>query len=172
MKKYIVEFICTFFLVFIIGSTVIDPSIGAFAPIAIGFGLVILVYAGGHISGAHYNPAVTIAVWLRGACDKKDVIPYIVAQVAAAALAAFSIILLKPAMAGATPVLATVPVLVVEVLFTFLLAYVILTSQPPKRQRVTPTLDSRSAEHSWWAFSPAVQSRAVSSILPLLWRRA
>ena len=68
MKKYIVEFIGTFFLVLTVGMTVIDPGAGALAPLAIGSALMIMVYAGGHVSGGHYNPAVTLAVWLRGRC--------------------------------------------------------------------------------------------------------
>ena len=65
MNKYITEFIGTFFLVFTIGLVVIKPGADAFAPIAIGSALMVMIYAGGHISGAHYNPAVTLAVWLR-----------------------------------------------------------------------------------------------------------
>ena len=66
MKKYLVEFIGTFFLVLAIGMAVIDPGgAGNLAPIAIGATLMVMVFAGGHVSGAHYNPAVTLAVWLR-----------------------------------------------------------------------------------------------------------
>lgn len=68
MKKYIVEFIGTFFLVLTIGFTVLEPGAGAMAPLAIGSALMVMIYAGGHISGAHYNPAVTLAVWMRGRC--------------------------------------------------------------------------------------------------------
>ena len=63
MKNYIVEFIGTFFLVLVIGLTVIEPGAGKFAALAIGATLMVMVYAGGHISGGHYNPAVTFAVW-------------------------------------------------------------------------------------------------------------
>src|SRR5277367_6811140 len=88
MKKYLVEFIGTFFLVLTIGMTVIDPVVAVgFAPLAIGSALMIMIYAGGHVSGGHYNPAVTIAVWLRGRCDTADVPFYIVAQVLGAAAA-------------------------------------------------------------------------------------
>jgi len=66
MKKYLIEFIGTFFLVLTVGMTVVAPGAGALAPLAIGSALMIMVYAGGHISGGHYNPAVTLAVWLRG----------------------------------------------------------------------------------------------------------
>src|SRR4051794_31871492 len=86
MKKYIVEFIGTFFLVFTVGLTV---RAGApFAPFAIGSILMVMIFAGGHISGGHFNPAVTLAAFLRGRCDKKDVVPYWVAQFAAGLVAA------------------------------------------------------------------------------------
>ena len=69
MKKYLVEFVGTFFLVATIGNVVMTPNdAGALAPLAIGAVLMAMVFAGGHVSGAHYNPAVTIAVYLRGKC--------------------------------------------------------------------------------------------------------
>jgi aquaporin Z len=132
MKKYLVEFISTFFLVFTIGMTVLAPGAGNLAPIAIGCVLMVLVYAGGHISGAHYNPAVTIAAWLRGKCPASDVLPYLVAQVAGAEIAAVAVKALKTglvtkaaALGGAmTPEVA--PALLAEFLFTFALVWVIL----------------------------------------------
>ena len=61
MKKYLVEFIGTFFLVFTVGITVIAPGTGPLTPLAIGLSLAIMIYAGGHVSGGHFNPAVTLA---------------------------------------------------------------------------------------------------------------
>ena len=75
MGRYAVELIGTFFLVLTIGMTVIEPGAGTLAPLAIGSALMVMVYAGGHISGAHYNPAVTLAVWMRGRCAAADVPP-------------------------------------------------------------------------------------------------
>src|SRR4029077_15430906 len=72
MNKYIAEFIGTFFLVLTIGCTVIGSGAGAFAPLAIGSALMVMVFAGGHISGAHFNPAVTLGIWLRGKCEGKE----------------------------------------------------------------------------------------------------
>jgi len=95
MNKYIVELIGTFFFVFTIGNVVIEPGAGALAPLAIGAILMTMIFAGGHISGAHYNPAVTLAVFLRGKCDAKDVGPYMVAQVVGAAAAAAAVLYLK-----------------------------------------------------------------------------
>src|SRR5271154_2924495 len=95
MKKYLVEFIGMFLFVLVVGMVVIDPGAGSFAPIAIGATLMILVYAGGHVSGGHYNPAVTLAVWLRGRCATADVPFYLIAQVLGAAAAAFVVLYLK-----------------------------------------------------------------------------
>ena len=81
MQKWVVEFVGTFFLVLTVGSTVIEPGAGNLAPLAIGSALMVMVYAGGHISGGHYNPAVTLAVFLRGKCPIADVAPYMIAQV-------------------------------------------------------------------------------------------
>src|ERR1700758_2809405 len=88
MNKYLVEFIGTFFLVLTIGCTVIEKGAGPLAPIAIGAALMVMIYAGGHISGGHYNPAVTLGVWMRGKCDTKDVAPYMAFQIVGAVLAA------------------------------------------------------------------------------------
>src|SRR6266478_1927201 len=88
MNKYIAEFIGTFFLVLTIGCTGLGAGSGVIAPLAIGAALMVMVFAGGHISGAHYNPAVTVAVLIRGKVNAADVVPYIVAQLAGAAIAA------------------------------------------------------------------------------------
>src|ERR1043166_423408 len=85
MNKYIAEFIGTFFLVLTIGCTVIGAGTGVIAPLAIGAALMVMVFAGGHISGAHYNPAVTLGILIRGKVNAGDVIPYWIAQFAAAA---------------------------------------------------------------------------------------
>jgi aquaporin Z len=77
MNKYITEFIGTFFFVLAIGMNVLSPDSAEMAPLAIGATLMVMVYAGWHISGAHYNPAVTLAVYIRGKFDSKDVAPYI-----------------------------------------------------------------------------------------------
>src|SRR3977135_35843 len=87
MKKYIAEFIGTFFLVLTIGCTVIGAGASVIAPLAIGAALMVMVYAGGHISGGAYNPAGTIGVLIRGKVYAADVVPYIIAQLAGAALA-------------------------------------------------------------------------------------
>jgi len=132
MKKYLVEFIGTFFLVFTVGSTVITPGAGALAPLAIGASLMVMVFAGGHISGGHFNPAVTFAVWLRGHCPKRDVIPYWIAQLLAAFVAAWLIRFFKvPGSAQLLPI-GVKAALVAEFLFTFALAWVVLNTATAK----------------------------------------
>lgn len=92
MAKYLTEFVGTFFLMLTIGSTVLAPNdAGPMAPLAIGAVLMAMVFAGGHVSGAYYNPAVTVAVYLRGRAAAADVVGYIVAQVVGAAAAAIAV---------------------------------------------------------------------------------
>ena len=132
MKKYLVEFIGTFFLVFTIGMTVIAPGAGNLAPLAIGMILAVVIYAGGHVSGAHYNPAVTLAVWLRGKCPAVDIIPYITAQLTGALVASLAVKALKTGLVAKAAALGgpmtpeVLPALLAEFLFTFVLAWVIL----------------------------------------------
>lgn len=85
MRKYAAELIGMFFLVFTIGSTGIASAPGVIPPLAIGAVLMVLIYAGGHISGAHYNPAITAGAWVRGALPVRDVAPYVAAQIAGSA---------------------------------------------------------------------------------------
>jgi aquaporin Z len=126
MKKYLTEFIGTFFLVLTVGMTVIEPGATNFAPLAIGSALMIMVYAGGHISGGHYNPAVTLAVWLRGRCPASDVGPYWGSQIAGSVVATIITLWLKgdPTVLPMDP--APFPALMAEFIGTFALAYVVL----------------------------------------------
>ncbi len=126
MNKYLVEFIGTFFLVLTIGLVILEPGAGAMAPIAIGSVLMVMVYAGGHISGAHYNPAVTLAVWMRGRCPMEDVLPYVVAQLLGSGAAAAVVLFMKsnPPVQAANPDILRA--LLAEFLFTFALCFVIL----------------------------------------------
>jgi aquaporin Z len=127
MNKYITEFIGTFFLVLTVGCTVIGGGAGVIPPLAIGMVLAVMIFAGGHISGGHYNPAVTFGVWLRGRCPTKDVVPYMLAQVLAAAVAAFTVKFLRAGVPVSVPaVLPIGPALVAEFLFTFALVYMVL----------------------------------------------
>jgi len=127
MRRYGAEFIGTFFLVFTIGCAVLTKV--PLAPLAIGAVLMVMVYAGGHVSGAHFNPAVTLAVLLRRRIGPTDAACYWAAQLAAGALAAVT----ARFATGAAPPTAAAPsgrdiavVILVEALFTFALAYVVL----------------------------------------------
>ena len=132
MNKYIAEFIGTFFLVLTIGCTVIPGAAGVIPPLAIGAVLMVMIYAGGHVSGAHFNPAVTLAVFIRGRCPAKDVIPYWVAQVLAGVVAATVAVFLV-GKSGTPLEIKNVPAaLVAEFLFTFALAYVVVNSATAK----------------------------------------
>jgi aquaporin Z len=132
MKKYLVEFIGTFFLVFTVGCTVIAPGAGALAPIAIGASLMVMIFAGGHVSGGHFNPAVTLAVRLRGKCPTSDVIPYWIAQIAAAFAAAWVVHFLKVETPSEAITMGVKAALLAEFLFTFALAWVVLNTATSK----------------------------------------
>src|SRR5882672_6649845 len=129
MNKYLTESIGTFFLVLTIGCTVIGRDPHVVAPLAIGAVLMVMIYAGGHISGAHYNPAVTLAVWMRGRIEMKDAIMYWIAQVAGAVVAALLVTYLfdKGAATDCADLPSTnIKAIVAELLGTFALAYVVL----------------------------------------------
>ena len=125
-KKLVVEFIGTFFLVLTVGMVVLEPGAGALAPLAIGSALMVMVYAGGHISGGHYNPAVSLAVMMRGKATPGEMGGYWVAQVLAGVAAALVVGTFKQS----APVVATIPPigpsLLAEFLLTFALCYVVL----------------------------------------------
>ena len=128
IRKLVVELIGTFIFVLTIGLTVVavDAVNGAIAPLAIGASLMVMVYAGGHISGGHYNPAVTLAVWIRGRIATGDVIPYWIAQVLGAVLAGLLTVYLKgnPTIVIKDP--DTTRSIVVEIIYMFVLAYTVL----------------------------------------------
>ncbi|HRD44305.1 MAG TPA: aquaporin [Ferruginibacter sp.] len=129
MKKLITEFIGTFFLILTIGLAVLGGA-GAMAPVAIGLALMVMVYAGGHISGAHFNPAVTLGILIRGKITVADAVPYMIVQVVAGAIAAFVVQYLLGSdkvtalAAAANP--NAVKALVAEILGTFALVFVVL----------------------------------------------
>ena len=122
MRKYLAEFIGTFFLVLTVGSTGIAAGPGVIAPLAIGSMLMVMIYAGGHVSGAHYNPAVTLGVFLRGRCPAADVVPYWGAQLLGGVKTAEAV-RLDPAVPAA---------FAAEFLFTFALVYVVLNAATAK----------------------------------------
>jgi len=126
MNKYIAEFIGTFSLVLTIGCTVMAGGTGVIPPLAIGAALMVMVYAGGHVSGAHYNPAVTLAVFLRGRCAAKDVLPYMWAQVLGSLIGAAVASFLRPDYVATALHTEFHRVAAAEFFYTFALAYVVL----------------------------------------------
>jgi aquaporin Z len=132
MKNYLTEFIGTFFLVTVIGMTVIEPGAGSMAPYAIGTALMVMAFAGGHRSGGHYNPAVSLAVWMRGKLATPELLPYISSQILGAVAAGAIVGMMK---SGSTVTMANPDIakaLVAEILGTFALAYVVLNTATDK----------------------------------------
>src|SRR5215813_10087307 len=119
MNKYVTEFIGTFFLILTVGCSVIIGGAGLIAPLAIGSALMVMIYAGGHVSGGHYNPSVTLAVWLRGRCPASDVPWYMLAQVVGALLAAAAVLFIKGDVAGKPDEPHVARALLAEFMYTF-----------------------------------------------------
>jgi aquaporin Z len=129
MRNYVTEFIGTFFLVLTIGLTVLGGT--PFAPLAIGGSLMIMVYMGGHISGGHYNPAVSLAVFLRGKMpSSNELITYWVFQILGAVVASLVVKWITGQTFAPAPSenATTTGALLVEFLYTFALAIVVLNS--------------------------------------------
>jgi|SRR5215210_4187716 len=129
MQNYLTEFLGTFFLVLTIGLTVLDGT--PLAPLAIGSSLMIMVYMGGHVSGAHYNPAVSLAVFLRGKmASTGELVGYWISQVLGAIAAGLIVYVItgKTFAPAPAPAASTTAALLVELLYTFALALVVLNS--------------------------------------------
>ncbi|MCC7083548.1 MAG: aquaporin [Pirellulales bacterium] len=135
-RKLVTELIGTFFLMLTVGCAVIlssDASRGIIPPLAIGSALMVMVYAGGHISGAHYNPAVTLAASVRGRHAWSELVPYWVAQIIGALLASCAAMYLTNGVAKtAAPPEDVSKALLAEFLFTFALAFVVLNTATAK----------------------------------------
>ncbi len=159
MKKYITEFIGTFFLVLTVGLTG--------NPLAIGAALMVMIYAGGHISGGHYNPAVTLAVLIRGRISTGEAMVYMGSQLAGGLAAALVVGIYKETPAEAVQSLDTTKAIVAEVLGTFALAYVVLNVATAKANAgnshyglaigfTVLTMAFCFGDYSGGAFNPAV----------------
>jgi aquaporin Z len=134
-RKYAVEAIGAFFLTFVVAVSVLSGSV--FTPLAAGATLMVMIYAGGHISGGHYNPAVTLAVLARGRIGIRDAVAYWIAQVIGGVVAGvLARAVVNPAtvksltLSGHTEAAAAV----VELLITFALCYVVLNVATSKDQ--------------------------------------
>ena len=130
MRKYIVEFIGTFFLILAISVVIIKGETGIEALLGIGTVLIAMIYAGGHISDAHYNPAVTLAFYLQGGIKTNLILGYIIAQLLAAFIApVVAMVIFSESSELVEPTLIihnTTPSLLAEFLGTFSLVFVIL----------------------------------------------
>ncbi len=126
MKNYLTEAIGTFFLVFTVGLCVNEGVM--MAPFAIGAALMVMVYAGGPVSGGHYNPSVSLAAWIRGALSTKELLPYWGAQFVGALIAAFLTYKFTGSLLHVAPRgdVTWMKALTGEVIFSFALSYVVL----------------------------------------------
>jgi aquaporin Z len=161
--KYVYEFIGTFFLMLTVGLTVLAPNNSPLlAPLAIGSALGIFVYAGGHVSGGHYNPAVSFAVFLRGRLALVDLLLYWIIQLVSAVLAGYTVLFLKgidpTTQAIAAISIRTLPVALAEFLFAFALCFVVLN--------VATARETEGNSYFGWAigFTVVVGAFAVGSI--------
>src|SRR6201987_575912 len=134
-RKYVTEFIGAFFLTFAVAMAALSGS--ALVPLAAGMTLMVMVYAGGHISGGHYNPAVTMAALVRRRIGLRDAVGYWIAQIiGAVAAGALARVVVNPAavktlqLSDHTEVAAAVA----ELLITFALCYVVLNVATSKDQ--------------------------------------
>ncbi len=126
-KSYFVEFIGTFYLVFTVGAVLLLGGDGVINAIAIGLALMIMVYAGGYISGGHYNPAVSLAAVIRKALPVSEFIPYVISQIIGATAACLLINHFSGHIANFEGCAFNLfPLMVGEFLFTFALCYVVL----------------------------------------------
>ncbi len=165
MKNYLTEALWTFFLVLVIGLTVASGS--EFAPLAIWSVLMVMVYAGGHISGWHYNPAVTLGLTIAGKSPVKEAVPYMVSQLIGAFVAAIVSYILVGQNLIVAPASSSLQAILAEVIFTFALVYVVLNTAATKATEgnsnyglaiwFTVMVGAYAAGGiSGWAFNPAV----------------
>jgi aquaporin Z len=126
MRRYLTEFLGTLFFVMTIGLAVASGS--PLTPLAIGAALMVVVYMGAPVSGGHYNPAVTLALFLRNKMNRADLLPYWVAQILGAMAGAFlSRMFLDRTFTIAPAATANSgTALLIELLYTLLLALVVL----------------------------------------------
>lgn len=124
-RKLVVEFVGMFLFVFTVGMATSKTGAGVLAPLAIGSVLMVLVFSGGHISGGHFNPAVSTAVFLRGRMSATEYRGYMLTQFVAAVLGGLTVRVVGGHEAHAS-VAGAGRMLIAEFLFTFALAWVVL----------------------------------------------
>jgi len=153
--KYVYEFIGTFFLVITVGMTVLSPHAAElWAPLAIGSILAVMIYAGGHVSGGHYNPAVSLAAFLRKKLSRNDLGFYWLAQLLAGVAAAYVTIYFKgePAKTFFEP--EYFKAVLAEFFFTFALCFVVLN--------VATTKETAGNSYFGWAIGFTVLAGAYA----------
>lgn len=129
---FVTEFFGTFFLMLTIALAGSHPL----AAVAIGGMLTVMVYAGGSISGAHYNPAVTLVLWLRGAIKRGQVGAYMVAQILGAIVASATAALITGSAPSVAPGAVSLgSAYLVEILFTMALCLVVLHTAASKKTK-------------------------------------
>ncbi|HKQ61554.1 MAG TPA: MIP/aquaporin family protein [Candidatus Polarisedimenticolaceae bacterium] len=124
VRKLLTEFVGTLIFLFAIGLAVTGGL--ALAPLIIGTALMVLVYMGGHVSGAHYNPAVSLAILLRGKLATRELLPYWCAQILGALVGSFLASVASAKSFAPTPGGSTAAALLIELVFTFTLCLVVL----------------------------------------------
>ena len=124
-RKLVVEFLGMFLFMFTVGMATNMAGAGALAPLAIGSALMVMVFAGGHVSGGHFNPAVSTAVFMRGRMAANEFVAYMVTQFVAAMLAGLLVRYVGGREEHAI-VASSGKMLIAEFLFTFALAWVVL----------------------------------------------
>lgn len=157
LRKCVVEFIGAFFLIFVIGCVLSQAHV-VLGALAIGATLMVMIFAGGHVSGAHYNPAVTLGVWIRGACNGLQAVCYIVAQILAAFAASIAVTFLFGHTITPGGTASTIQVILAEFLGTFALVYTVLNVA------TAPTTAGNSFYGLAIGFTVFVQAVAVGSI--------
>ena len=124
-RKLVVEFVGMFLFVFTVGMATNEAGAGALAPLAIGSVLMVLVFASGHVSGGHFNPAVSTAVFLRGRMAANELAAYVLTHLVAAVIAGFVVRYVGGRQVHAE-VASAGKMLIAEFLFTFALVWVVL----------------------------------------------
>ena len=163
-RKLVVEFVGMFLFVFTVGMATNEAGAGALAPLAIGSILMVMVFAGGHVSGGHFNPAVSTAVFLRGRMAANEFGAYVATHFVAAVVAGLVV-----RYVGGREVEAVVAsggkMLVAEFIFTFALAWVVLHVATARGTDGIRSTAWRSGSRSWQERSRSGASPAARSIL-------
>jgi aquaporin Z len=124
-RKLVVEFVGMFLFMFTVGMATNKAGAGSLAPLAIGSVLMVMVFAGGHVSGGHFNPAVSTAVFLRKRMAANEYVSYVITQLAAAVIAGL-VVRYVGGREAHLQVASAGKMLIAEFLFTFALAWVVL----------------------------------------------